>query len=162
MQRSLIVGALVGICAQGVKIASEIRTAKNPDDVCTQGLAGKAYAFDEPIERMPYVGDKEPIKVWDKKAGTSLDWNKKGDTFAGVADRVAAVYEGWIYIPQDDEYTFGTASDDGSLLWVDDLILVDNDGLHSRKEVKSEPTFLTEGMHKLQIDFFENTGAMSL
>ena len=72
-------------------------------------------------------------------------------------DRYAISWRGSILVPADDVYTFTTASDDGSMLWIDDLPVVDNDRPHSLTE-KSGEIALARGHHRLAAIFFENTG----
>ena len=45
------------------------------------------------------------------------------------------VYTGGVVILKAGKYTICDASDDGSKVWVDGKLEIDNDGLHSRKEV---------------------------
>jgi alpha-L-fucosidase len=66
-------------------------------------------------------------------------------------------FNGHILIPSDDVYLFYTDSDDGSILWIDGKKIVDNDGLHSMKEVGSEVP-LARGYHKILVEYFNKTG----
>lgn len=78
------------------------------------------------------------------------------------------VYQSWFIVKcngylinQDNNYhQFSLTSDDGSLLYVDGL-LVNNDGLHSTQTV-SNSKMLTQGAHYFEIDFFQATGMQSL
>jgi len=70
------------------------------------------------------------------------------------------VFEGWIKVPADGVYTFYVSSDDGSRLWIDD-VLIDNDGAHSLTE-KSAEIPLAEGFHAIKLHFFENSGGDEL
>jgi len=45
------------------------------------------------------------------------------------------VYTGSVVILKEGKYTFCTASDDGSKVWFDGKLTIDNDGFHSEKEV---------------------------
>jgi len=58
-------------------------------------------------------------------------------------------------------YTFFTASDDGSQLFIDGNLVVNNDGLHAVQE-RSGAINLTTGEHALVVTFFEKTGGDSL
>ncbi len=58
-------------------------------------------------------------------------------------------------------YTFTTGSDDGSILRVDGVIVVSNDGAHSFQE-RSGSIFLAPGRYTLQVDFFEVGGQEDL
>lgn len=66
-------------------------------------------------------------------------------------------WEGEIYAPTDGQYLFGTASDDGSLLYIDDKLVVDNGGHHSERYVEGRVN-LSEGLHKLRIRYFQDDG----
>ena len=68
---------------------------------------------------------------------------------------------GYIQIEDEGRYEFQTVSDDGSRLLINDSIVVDNDGLHSRKIISGE-IHLSQGMHKIQVDYFERGGQESL
>ncbi|MDP2037835.1 MAG: alpha-L-fucosidase [Ignavibacteria bacterium] len=70
-------------------------------------------------------------------------------------------YSGFIKVPQDAVYTFFTASDDGSRLYIDDQLVVDNDKLHGVVE-KQGLIALETGMHKIKVTFFEKTGGEDL
>ena len=66
-------------------------------------------------------------------------------------------YFGYIKIEEEGIYGFQTVSDDGSRLLLNDVIVVNNDGLHSRETVSNE-IYLNLGMHKIQVDYFERGG----
>tara|TARA_Y100000588_G_scaffold375990_1_gene453103 strand:- start:485 stop:1483 length:999 start_codon:yes stop_codon:yes gene_type:complete len=68
---------------------------------------------------------------------------------------------GYINIEEEGKYGFQTVSDDGSRLLINNVIVVDNDGLHSRKTVSNE-IYLKSGMHDIQVDYFERGGQESL
>ncbi len=70
-------------------------------------------------------------------------------------------YNGYIKILEDGIYTFYTASDDGSRLYLGDSLIVDNDGEHGIVE-KSGKTALSKGFHPIRVTFFEKTGDRNL
>ncbi len=73
----------------------------------------------------------------------------------------AFVYKGYIKIPQDGNYAFYLESNDGSVLFLDDSLLIDNDGPHGDYEM-SAATSLRQGNHKLTIKYFQMGGRNSL
>jgi hypothetical protein len=79
----------------------------------------------------------------------------------GPGDYLAARYEGRIFLPESGVYTFGTSSDDGSLLYVDGQLVVNSDGLHGAT-LRVGTATLTAGYHQLDVRMFENGGAASL
>lgn len=60
-------------------------------------------------------------------------------------------------IDKDDVYTLSTISDDGSLLYLNDELLVDNGGKHGMIE-KEAKMALRKGYHKIAVKFFESNG----
>ncbi len=70
-------------------------------------------------------------------------------------------YDGYIKIPKDGSYTFYLNSDDGSMLYVDDDLLVSNDGQHAPMELSGDE-FLKAGYHKIKVTFFQASGGMVL
>jgi hypothetical protein len=75
----------------------------------------------------------------------------------GDGDNFSIRYTGYILISIADTYTFYTSSDDGSNLSIDGVEIVDNDGAHGTQE-RSGSVALTEGLHSIEVLFFENGG----
>jgi alpha-L-fucosidase len=76
-------------------------------------------------------------------------------------DNYGFVFDGLIRIPTDGIYNFYISSDDGSKLFIDDKMLIDNDGLHGMSE-KENQVPLGKGFHSLKILFFERSGGDDL
>ncbi|MFZ4521398.1 MAG: alpha-L-fucosidase [Bacteroidales bacterium] len=76
-------------------------------------------------------------------------------------DLFAFNYQGYVNVPETSVYIFYTSSDDGSRLWIDDQLVVNNDGLHGLAE-KSGSIALAAGLHKIRVAFFERTGSDNL
>ncbi|HDM78963.1 MAG TPA: hypothetical protein ENG51_21260, partial [Deltaproteobacteria bacterium] len=76
-------------------------------------------------------------------------------------DYFAFRFTGYIEIPENGWYRFCTTSDDGSKLYIDDTLVVDNDGLHGMVE---ECTYieLTAGKHPITVTYFEKDGEEDL
>ncbi|MEY3050316.1 MAG: hypothetical protein RLY31_101 [Bacteroidota bacterium] len=64
-------------------------------------------------------------------------------------------FEGFVEIPKDGIYTFFTRSDDGSILYVDSVKVVDNDGSHDTR-TRFGNIALRKGFHPIRIDYFED------
>lgn len=77
------------------------------------------------------------------------------------ADRFALKFTGFIQISKPGKYTFYAASDDGSRIYLDDKLLVNNDGRHGIVE-KSTAIDLSTGAHKLVVTYFDNGGGDGL
>ncbi|HOX06694.1 MAG TPA: PA14 domain-containing protein [Planctomycetota bacterium] len=77
------------------------------------------------------------------------------------ADNFASRFTGYVRIPADGTYTFYTESDDGSRLWLDGNLLVNNDGWHGMVEVGGSLA-LTAGDHEIRVEQFEGGGGAGL
>ncbi len=72
-------------------------------------------------------------------------------------DQFGVRFEGFLQIEKEGEYRFHLESDDGSRLYIDDKLVVDNDGIHAPTH-KEATTRLSPGAHALRIDYFEQGG----
>lgn len=76
-------------------------------------------------------------------------------------DKFAFEFTGYIKIEKDGIYTFFTSSDDGSMLYIDDEEIVNNDGDHGNVE-KNGKAALKKGFHKIKVLYFDSGGGNSL
>lgn len=82
-------------------------------------------------------------------------WKTKLKRYIGLK------FNGYIFIPETGNYTLSTLSDDGSKLFIDDELVVDNDGIHWMNEAYGAVT-LEKGFHKINISYFDLTGGTIL
>ncbi len=68
--------------------------------------------------------------------------------------RFSVVWTGSLVGLQNETITFATRSDDGSWLYVDDYIVVDNGGNHAARTVAA-PIKLRAGVHRIRIKYFQ-------
>ncbi|PIF04977.1 MAG: hypothetical protein CSA36_08945, partial [Draconibacterium sp.] len=73
----------------------------------------------------------------------------------------ALFFKGYFYAVKDAVYTFSTNSDDGSLLYINNKLVVDNGKNHSLKS-ESGAIALKKGWHRLNINYYEAGGAGGL
>jgi hypothetical protein len=62
-----------------------------------------------------------------------------------------------LWTEQTGTYKFYLKSDDGSRLYIDGNLVIDNDGLHAQKEL-SASVALSKGYHDIRVEYFENYG----
>lgn len=86
--------------------------------------------------------------------GFAIEKRERNDFFGFV-------FRGRLRVEQAGKYRFFTNSDDGSLLWIGDQIVVNNDGVHGGVERTGEIE-LTVGDHPIQVGYFENAGGEHL
>ena len=74
---------------------------------------------------------------------------------ARLTDHYGYVFEGYVNVPEDGIWEFMTKTDDGSVMYVDGQLVVDNDGGHA-EVLASGRIALAKGFHKYQILYFED------
>lgn len=125
-------------------------------------LGGLAVAYYDiaPTGTMPGFGALTPFATG---IAPSIEFPLSDGNAAGSprTDNVAAVFTGWIRIPADGLFTFETISDEGSLLYVADRLVVDNDGLHEYRADRGSIA-LEQGDHRVRLEYFEASGAAGL
>ncbi|MCC5824299.1 MAG: M12 family metallo-peptidase [Phycisphaerales bacterium] len=101
----------------------------------------------------PYLSDVVP----------DINFPATNGVFAtsGRTNNVGAVFRGVIEVPKTGWYRLTIESDDGSILYMGDEMIIDNDGLHGMQE-RGAVVALEAGKHPVRIDFFENQGAAGL
>jgi len=77
-------------------------------------------------------------------------------------DYFAIRFTGYIDIPADGIYFFYTDSDDGSRLYIDGILVVNNDGLHGMDGDVEGSIELHTGKHLIIVGYFEAAGAEDL
>jgi len=104
---------------------------------------------------LPDFSKLEPKKTGTLASGLfELGPRDRGDGFGFV-------FTGEIECPKDGVYTFETASDDGSRLYIDDKVVVNNDGVHPHKGAQGKAK-LKAGKRKIEVHYFEGGGEESL
>ena len=128
----------------------EFKKAKlTPSIQLDQAINGLSYVYYEgKWERMPEFSTLKAIKSGRIDA-IDLSMVEEDKDYFGV------VYKGYILIPEDDVHTFYSSSDDGSFIIIDDIRVVENDGIHGVVE-KIGQIGLQAGYHKFEVQFFDN------
>jgi len=126
------------------------------------GIRAEFFNYNEKIRSLPDLNNKTPDVVRTDEQinyiSTRQAWDGLSDDFK---DTFASRHTGCIYISTSGAYTFYLKSDDGSKLWMNNQLLINNDGLHGMREKKSTLN-LEEGFHTIRIEFFENRGGAGL
>ena len=77
------------------------------------------------------------------------------------ADKFALRFSGAIQVPRSGRYTFFTNSDDGSRLYINKKLVVNNDGNHAMAE-KNGALNLPAGSHSIVVTYFDSGGGDGL
>ena len=85
----------------------------------------------------------------------------KADLGFKLSQKIGVIYQGYVKAPKSGVYTFYLDSDDGSVLYIDDILTVNNDGSHRRRE-RSGQLALKAGFHKITVKHFQVGGKAKL
>jgi len=125
-----------------------------PMDLSEEPVPGLSYKC--------YVGKiselKEITKLKPGMAGIAKDIR---DVLCGQEHDFALVFKGYIKIPRSGLYYFYLDSSDGSMLSIDDVLLINNDFIHGNVEM-SNATALKAGFHKIDLKYFQQSGGINL
>ncbi len=148
MKFILFAGALA-LCLPSVARAAELKP----------GL--KAEYFDRlfALSDFPVIaaGEKADVARVDAKIDFDSPEGVNGTT---IADYCYVRWNGVLRVPRDGSYTLWTNSDDGSRVFLDGSLLIDNGGVHGPTE-KSNALDLKAGDHVLKVEYFENDAGAS-
>ncbi len=119
------------------------------------GLIVRFYQIGHGMQQMPdLVPDQLPNAV---KTIPTLELRTDRGDFAPFEGNFYTEVEGFITVGQAGNYTFRLISDDGSMLWIDDRLVINHDGPHGAVPKDGEIE-LTAGEHKLRVAHFESGG----
>lgn len=110
---------------------------------------GLSYSYYE--GNFDSIPDFKKLKPLKNGSVIELDPDKIGQRL----DHYAIQYKGFIEVPRTGVYTFYLTSDDGSKLFLNDELLIDNDGSHDQT-LKKGMKALKKGMHPVRINYFED------
>lgn len=122
-------------------------------DMKKNGITWEMYKGD--FIKMPDLNKLKP-----KQKGITYEMNLNDDI--KTPDHFFALrFESKIKIDKPGMYKFYTSSNDGSKLYINGKLIVDNDGLHGPVQ-KSGDIQLTKGMHDIQVEYFQGGGSKVL
>ena len=162
--------ALVLLTASGLLWAQELAPAKSePEPIFkfystvfgtnvpqSGGFTGLVYALKPGEEYLPNFNRRKPIsKIWTASLNVPSQDFSRG--FPGIPNRVewfAIDYKGEFWIETAGRYRFALTSDDGSILYIDGHLIIDNDGVHPAV-TRQETIRLKAGLHSIRVSYFQ-------
>jgi hypothetical protein len=149
----VMVSVLVSLAAFGPGAVSQEAA---PEEL-KPGLVAEFFNVGKPMEEFPTLAAERKPDY--RRIDGKINLEQTSETFDGstMAVQFYVRWIGRIKIPRDAKYTFFTESDDGSRLWIDGKVVVDNGGVHPMEE-KSGDVDLKSGEHDIKIELFQNDG----
>jgi hypothetical protein len=146
-RRRLVRHALVTMLVLGLVIAALVLTM--PD--YREGPWRAAYYPTADFQGEPLVRREGDVK---------FDWKRVGPP--GLPDDHFSIrFDTCLDLPEPREVTFQLVSDDGSRLFIDGTLVLDNWGIHDERSRGTEIP-LTAGLHHLRVDYFDDRRAASI
>lgn len=125
--------------------------------VIPSGLRGLVYHIHHNSKQLPDFEKLKPAGPPIYASSLNLPPQSFSEGFPGVTKRnewFAIDYTGRFWITAAGMYQFALLSDDGAKLYIDDGVVVDNDGLHTPQEKKGTIE-LVSGIHRIRVSYFQ-------
>ncbi|HVK14751.1 MAG TPA: PA14 domain-containing protein, partial [Gemmataceae bacterium] len=128
----------------------------------TPGLKAEFFDFTSSLSAIPSLSGLSPDVV---RTDATVNYPATSAAWPGLDSRFqntfASRHTGFLNVTAAGNYTLYLKSDEGSKLWVDGALVIDNDGRHGMRE-RSAAVNLTAGYHALRVEYFEDTGKAGL
>ena len=140
-------------------IAAYILRRRSRSPARTPGLALEIHRFDEErnVLRLADIDPQDSeLHLVNRTVALQVDLkHRPGKEFYRLD------FSGFVRIPRDGEHEFYLSSDDGSQMWIDGKVCIDNDGRHG-DVTKTATLELEKGDHAVRIAMFQNAGDAAL
>jgi predicted phosphodiesterase len=131
------------------------RMAPLPAQKVKKSRPGLSYAYYEgKWDAVPDFSELQPLR-------TGVANTISVNSFEHRDNQFAALLEGYVEISEPGIHKFYLHSDDGSMLYIDDQLVIDHDGNHSN-QTKYGSLVLEKGLHKIRVEYFEAGGSEML
>jgi len=153
-------GTLTALQEGTTSVVAESESRGLTDTCRVEVISGSAYIpginfeyFEGEWDMTPDFASMDPVFT-----GTANNFDISP---AALEDYFGFRFYGEISIENEGTYNFYTASDDGSMLYIDGSLVVDNDGAHATVE-QGGTIVLDSGHHQIEVLFFEIAGGAVL
>jgi len=124
-----------------------------------KGIKEEIFYFTQGKD-LPSLAKRSP-SFW--RHAVTVQYESKTGVWPGYRkrDNFAVRWTGFLLIMSNDEgtkCTFKLRSDDGSKLWIDKKLVINNGGLHPARNMNSRQMKLLKGQHTLRMEYFEKGG----
>jgi hypothetical protein len=126
-------------------------------------LCGCVYDLPTGVMRLPDFAAFRPVEML---CVDSLDVSLRNGPpgFPGVMGRFewfGVDFQGTVTVTQPGVYGFRLTSDDGAKLYIDDMLVLNNDGRHDVQAVEGMVP-LEAGPHRVRVPYYDGPGPMAL
>jgi hypothetical protein len=150
----MIAGIAVALWAQAPPAEPPVKFGTTV--IISSGLQGRIYHIPHHTQKLPDFSTLKSVgSIWTTSLNIPPQDFKRG--FPGVTKRFewfALDYTGRFWIERPGEYGFAVTADDGAKLYIDDQLVVDNDGTHPPQE-ETGSVALSRGVHQIRVSYFQ-------
>jgi cytochrome c len=137
-----------------VKTALTLQSVSVKEDEMILGAITRIYDIPKNVSKMPVIDKNQKPKF----AGVLGNFNNiSGSMFKGLTENFMLQSTGYIKIDNPGLYTLQVWSDDGSIVYINDQKVMDNDGPHG-PEMKDIEINFKKGYYPFRIDFYQGGG----
>jgi len=121
------------------------------------GLVTKMYSYKKDLSKLADTRSGGKLT----SAGIISEVAISQTNMVSMDDNAAIFLQGYLVIKEEGIYNFRLISDDGSMLFIDDKLVINHDGAHGA-DIKDGKIALKAGVHPIRIDYFQGYGGKSL
>jgi len=93
--------------------------------------------------------------ILEEKVDTIINFQYNQEIEKPYKAPFSITWEGFIFATRSGNYIFITESDDGSWIYINNKLIVDNSGVHGTQRVLKS-VFLEKGYHRIRVKYFDN------
>ncbi|ELR73750.1 Putative secreted glycosyl hydrolase [Fulvivirga imtechensis AK7] len=149
---------MLGVAPVQLQLTDNNQNLKEGDETLYDGLAANAYLWNDynlsfkdlTSVTAPIMSGAVPVLHFDEASHIGR-----------VRDNIYIEFNGFVDAPETSNYVFRLVSDDGSRLYIEDKLVIDNFGFHG-PEARDGEVYLQKGLNKIKIEFYQGLGGAAL
>lgn len=125
-------------------------------DKVSSALEGKVYKLPENTSQLPNFDKLRPVSTI-YATELNIPNHDFSSGFPGVSELLewfGIEYTGDIFVKKAGNYNFRLLSDDGAKLFINDLLVINNDSIHAATSGYGS-IFLDEAKHRIKVQYFQ-------
>lgn len=145
---------MLGVASIKLQLNEQNEAFKAGGDELHDGLAANAYIWND-----YNTGFDELVKTTAPVASgvvPAIHFDNASD-MGELREDVYIEFKGFVEVEETSNYVFRLVSDDGSKLYINDKLVIDNSGFHD-PEAKDGEVYLQKGPNKLKIEYNQGKG----
>ncbi len=106
--------------------------------------------------------DLSDLKVTRIDSQINFDWRENSPDPSVDVDTFSVSWEGGLIVPKEGDYTFYTNSDDGTRLYVNDILIIDKWFDHGSAEYSGQIHLRPGTVYPMRLEYYDNGGSAAV